>query len=324
MRASHQIVLRVAVLALFCGAALAQLVGTLSGEIVPTPGEPQVPSLVLVRLSGFDYDQTTHAVSGRFSFHGVRSGNYTITVSAQGRRTVTTEIGDWSPSGVSGVTVEIGNRIADRQVDLNHTVVDVKTLKVPDSARKELAKANEFQEKAEYDKALEHIEKALKIHPGYYQAHNNKGVVYSRMNRLDEAEQAFAESVELQPESLLSQKNLGLLRLSRGKHSEAIAPLSKAATLDPNDAETKSYLGEAMFLEGRIEEARDLLEAALILKPDIEAANYRLGHIYMEAGHFDEALKFFRYYLKNNSGKAADEVRAVVAQLENRVKYGAE
>lgn len=47
-------------------------------------------------------------------------------------------------------------------------------------------------------------------------------------------------------------------------------------------------------------------------------ASYRT--VYMESGHFDEALKFFRLYLKHNSGRSVQEVQTVVAQLEQRVR----
>ena len=322
MRASFasRILLSAAVLSLLTAALAAQTVGTLHGVVVPGPGEHQVPSIVTVRLSGFEYEKTTYALSGRFSFQAVRGGDYAITVSVEGRRTVSTQIRSWSPTeGGAEVTIELGERIADLPGNLKDPVVDVKTLQVPDNAKRQLAKAGEFLGKADYQKALEHIDKALKICPDYYQAYNNRGVVYTRMKRLDEAERAFSESVRLQPESALSQKNLGLVRLGEGKHKEAVEPLAKAASLDPDDPDTKAYLGEALYLEGRVDEARDQLEAALTVKPTIEVANYRLGRIYFEAGYFDEALKYFRYYLQQG-GKADKEVQSMVAELEQKLR----
>ena len=286
MRASFRtrLLLNAAMLSLFCAALPAQTVGTLYGVVVAGPGEREFPAIVTVRLSGFEYERTVHAVSGRFSFQSVRGGYYVITVSADGRRTVSTEIHSWSPADSgSEITVELGDdaRPAPGPEGYGRGCPDTPG---PDSAKRQLAKAGELLTKSDYEKALEHIDKALKICPGYYQAYNNKGVVYVRMKRLDEAERAFFESAQLQPESALSQKNLGLVRLSEGRHKEALEPLFKAASLDPDDADTKAYLGEALYLEGRVDEAREQLEAALTLKPTIETANYRLGRIYLEAG----------------------------------------
>ena len=58
------------------------------------------------------------------------------------------------------------------------------------------------------DESAREYREALRIDPGYANAHNNLGNVLLAQQRFDEAIREFAEVVRLQPDSAAARKNL--------------------------------------------------------------------------------------------------------------------
>ena len=56
-----------------------------------------------------------------------------------------------------------------------------------------------FEKRGELDRAAEHFEDALRIAPGYSDAHNNLGVVFARRGELDRAAEHLERAVRIAP-----------------------------------------------------------------------------------------------------------------------------
>ncbi|RPI29778.1 MAG: tetratricopeptide repeat protein [Acidobacteria bacterium] len=294
---------------------------SIRGQVLPGPGETDLPGVVMVRIMGPGVQQVTYVSGGHFSFSGLPRGDYTIYVTAQGREDTVFELPDWSADRSDLVTVTMGARTADANVPPSgNTVVDLKTLKVSPKAHEEMQKGLDCLDKTEFQKAEKHFKAAIGKSPEFYQAHNNLGIAYLRQKRLEEAEKEFAKAVEIQPENAIGLKNLAYLRMNQGRPKEAIDPLSRALQLESNDATAEMYLGEAYVQTKDFAAAKEHLLKAVLLNPALIHAHYRLGYIFVQEKVYDEALKHFQAFLKLNPPSGKEEVQAVVGKLEQYFK----
>lgn len=320
MKASARVLLA---LLLFSFPGLAQEIGggTIRGQILPARGESELPGIVMVRIVGPGVQQTTYVSGSFFSFDGLRDGNYTIYVSANGREEVAQPVSGFSADRSDMITITMGNPAPDTDVPPEgNPVVDVKTLQVPKKAKEQLHKGLEYLNKGEFDKAAQHFEAAIEISPEFYQAHNNLGVASIKLDRVEDAEKHFSRAVEIEPENVVGLKNLAYIRMNLQRYQEAIDPLAKALRLDGNDAKAEMYLGEAYVMEKEEASAKKHFLKAILLNPQLAHAYYRLGFIFLNEKHYDEALKHFQGFLKLNPDKGKEEAQSMVAKLQEYFK----
>lgn len=122
-----------------------------------------------------------------------------------------------------------------------------------------------------------------------------------------------------------------------GRLDEALAAIRKALVLDPLSAITNTALGGCLYRLRRWPEAADSLRSTLEMNPHFAHAQLSLGRVLLEQGRGDEALHEFAQaaQLTDRSPAAladlgyaharlgnADEARAVLAELEQKVKEG--
>ena len=94
-------------------------------------------------------------------------------------------------------------------------------LNVPPKARKELDKANEEMATHNWNKALEHLNKAVALAPQYVTAYNNLGVLYDKMNDIPHEEEALQKAVSLDGHFAPALLNYGKLCLRQKNPLEA-------------------------------------------------------------------------------------------------------
>ena len=118
-----------------------------------------------------------------------------------------------------------------------------------------------YQDLGHFDKAFLHYEQAEKIYPAFSGAHNNRGAIYAKQGKLD----------------------------------DAIKELKKAAARDAaHQAQALSNLGFLLIKAGEMKEAAHYLEIAVRIRPDDPLALNRLGYVYVKEGLFWEAYILFK------------------------------
>ena len=95
------------------------------------------------------------------------------------------------------------------------------------------------------------MRRSVALNPQNADAFNNLGVAYKRLDRLEEAGQAFEESVRAGPRFVPALINLGLHYLNAGKLAEAEQKLAEALALQPNSPKIKRDLSRVRSLLGR-------------------------------------------------------------------------
>lgn len=148
-----------------------------------------------------------------------------------------------------------------------------------------------------HEDAIEHIERAIRLHGTNAAFHNNLGGAYRALQRLDEAAVCYERAIQLLPGCVESCRNLGAVRDEQGRFEDAVVCYRRALQLKPDDADALVGLAVARIHDGRLEEAVDCCRRALQLRPDFADAHCNLGNARSRQGRLDEAVVCFRQAL---------------------------
>lgn len=296
----------------------------ISGRILPAKGEYHLPEMIIaniVSMTGGFRETVMVRSDGSFEFKNVPGGNFTITVESPGYETVEQSVDvDSSFAGSANfVIVTMGHRLPEGDqppANPQDTVVSAADFNIPKEAVKELEKASRESQNKKPEKAVEHLKKAIAIHPNFYQAYNNLAVQYLRLGKPSEAIEAFEKSTSINPKNGTAYRNLGIIHLNHGDARKSLDMLRKALELEPNHGQTHLYLGEAYFQMGQYVLAITSYQNAALYEPKLQNAHLRMGHCYVQIGRAADALKEFELFLAAEpKSEHADEVRAFISQL---------
>ncbi len=121
--------------------------------------------------------------------------------------------------------------------------------------RYHLGKAMEYNDKADYQKALEEVEKAYQLQPNHYTL-LSYGTIYYNMKDYKKAEEKFKEAIKVFPLTVDAYYDLGLLYNEEKRYAEAKELLITALSLNPEDIGAHFELGKAFKATGEKENAR--------------------------------------------------------------------
>ena len=119
-----------------------------------------------------------------------------------------------------------------------------------------------------YAKAEASSCEAIRVSPGYPDAHNNLGNALRNQGRPDQALVSFREALRLRPEYPEAYNNVGIVLKHLGKFNEAVASYEQALRLRSNYPEAHNNLGLALCIRGKHEAAVVGCLQAVRLKPD--------------------------------------------------------
>jgi tetratricopeptide (TPR) repeat protein len=186
-------------------------------------------------------------------------------------------------------------------------LVSARDLNIPPKAAKELERAAGDYQAFQLDSAVRHLQKALRIYPGFMQAHNNLGAAYLDLRDYEHAAAEFRQAIALQSDAPQPHTNLALTLLMLGRYSEAETAARQALQLDPSRAAVRATLGRILAAENRNTlEAVALLRAASEELPD---ARLPMAQVLLRRCAFADAAAELRVYLQHPEpdGKATAE-----------------
>jgi len=138
------------------------------------------------------------------------------------------------------------------------------------------------------------LRQVIALKPDYAEAHNNLGVTFKELGRLDEAEASLRQVIALKPDYADAHGNLGNTLKEMGRLGEAEASLRQAITLKPDYVLGHCNLGNTLKEMGRLDEAEASLRQAIALKPDFAAAHYNLGLFFCAVKEVEKAVVQFK------------------------------
>jgi Flp pilus assembly protein TadD len=299
----------------FVGSALAQTstisdsesqtglggMNSIIGTVFAPSGRP-LESRVRIRLATMtrgDRIFTTNQ-NGNFAFRGLPSGSYTIIIDKEAEYKAvsqTVDVMQFRGAPPQTYTLNIRLEFKDR-VEPKPAVLNAEFANIP---KKALAHYNTALELAKTDrlKAIEELKLAITEYPSFTQAFNELGVQYLRLNKLEDADQAFQGALKIDPESFAALINRGITNVMMKRYGEAVPILRKALKKKEQSAVGHYFLGQALANLGLFNDAeKELLKSLELGKEEMKEAHRILAIIYAARGAKKEAAAEIEAYLK--------------------------
>ena len=158
------------------------------------------------------------------------------------------------------------SQVPDLQETLNAPITPI-----PDDIKQMIENAQEYETVQQYEKALIEYRAVYSLEPTMIMVRYNMGMVYLKMNRLEEALAEFslvAETQQLPPlprSDALSQ--MGYINFIKKDYDQAENLLLQAAATNPKSLRAHLFLGNLYYSLQRKEEALRAWQAALAIDP---------------------------------------------------------
>lgn len=138
------------------------------------------------------------------------------------------------------------------------------------------------------------FELATRVQPGFARAHNNLGVVYSRLGNRSAAAGQYQAAIDADKDFAAPHHNLGNLRLAAGDVAGALVSYGQAAARQPSNPYLHYHRGLALYRRGDLPGAAAAFQRAISLKRDYIEPRNLLAQIYQQQGRVEEAEKIRR------------------------------
>ena len=198
--------------------------------------------------------------------------------------------------------------------------------KAPYSGRAHANLGHALRDEGRWSDAVVELDKALAIGPERVeleQVHDDLGICYYELGRLDDALREFNLSISANPEYAEAYGNLGTAFYDLGRYGEALDVLVRATEVNPGYAPGHVKLSLVYLKLGRIEDALREAETGISYSPRDYFARFNLAVAYMANGRDRDALEQARI-AAGLAGTAlhAEKARMLEASLEDRLKEG--
>ncbi|HOS41593.1 MAG TPA: tetratricopeptide repeat protein [Spirochaetota bacterium] len=147
-----------------------------------------------------------------------------------------------------------------------------------------------FSNRGEYDHALTEYRKAIALCPGFVEAYNNIGEIYSRMGDTSQAITTYqtALAIERNYKVLL---NIGVEYYNKRDYRGALAFFTESLAKKPDFIEGNFYAGMAHFNMAAYEKAEQFFSRVVQFDRKHLKANYLLSYIYYEWKDYGRTLE---------------------------------
>jgi len=147
------------------------------------------------------------------------------------------------------------------------------------------------------NKAIVHLNRAIKIHPNYKNAYLLLGNAHNYIQDYEKSISYYEHALSLDPNYADAQNNLGITYRNAGRYygeqkndlAKALSYLVKAEQSNPQDLETIRLLGVVYGISGNTEKAISYFSKVTTLQPNSASAWLNLGNAYGQAGDTQKA-----------------------------------
>ncbi|MDR3301623.1 MAG: tetratricopeptide repeat protein [Spirochaetaceae bacterium] len=115
-------------------------------------------------------------------------------------------------------------------------------------------------QKDEYTRLIAEYTAAIAANPADAASYNERGVVYNKLNKLDESFADFNNAIRADPALTDAYYNRGIVSLQRNESGAALADLQKVIAVYPANKDVQYYLGVCYYEVGDKKNAHKLFE----------------------------------------------------------------
>jgi tetratricopeptide (TPR) repeat protein len=226
-------------------------ISTIRGELRSDAPVPFHEYLVEVADLGRSTDthRTDVQYDGSFQLRDIHSGSYTLRVTTLTGDIVYQELVTVGPQ-TGPLTVRLPTRPGKPSAP---GTISLTQLRHPPSrkALQAAAAAQRFSESGQTEKAVEELEKAVRISPEYADAYNNLAVQHIRMRRFEEACSELSRAIAIAGPNTSLLSNLAYAQRQLHRFPEAIESARAALRLDPGSPQAHLILGSILAIDPR-------------------------------------------------------------------------
>jgi protein O-mannosyl-transferase len=169
------------------------------------------------------------------------------------------------------------------------------------------------------EKAVEYLEKAVRILPYDYLSRNNLGIIYGKSGQPERALKEFMTALWLKPEDDTIMINLAIYYVRQKEYGQAEETLRYLLSKNHHNANLHFRLGVIFREAGKYDAAISEFQKSLELAPNIISIYEELGNIYSSRITDTQKAKF--YYAKGiemvpKTKSKAEELRWMIQDLE--------
>ena len=288
-----------AIVLLLAGLGLAQAgrgTARMNGVVLDPAGKPVAGAkvtAVFIQQGGSTFETTTDK-KGEFTFMGVGTGNWDVTVEAKGYLPVTQRIPTSQLNKNPKATIKL-----EKKAEGTGIVQDEATFQM-------LEEGNAFFKDGKYDTALLMYEDFLAKNPGAYQVLLNIGDCYREKGEYDKALETYNKLVTQSGTDTAMGKAMGakglaaigLCYLKQNKLAEAQDYFKKSIEMAPQDENLPYNVAEIYFSNGQIDDAIRYFELASQIKPEWPDPYLRVAYAYLNKGDSAKAAENLEKFIK--------------------------
>jgi len=262
--------------------------------------------------------------SGFAEFGHLSVGEYHVVVSGDGIVRADSGMFDVDPRKMTQTQYVYVHRSADEQPAAagNGSMTSASALAVPDGARKEFQKGADAIKNENWNKAEDHLNKAVAAYPQYAAAYNALGVVYAHANNPSREREALEKAIELDEHFAPAYVNLAELCIQQQNAKQAESLLLKAVPLDPTSAKSYLLLADAELLNQKYDAAISSAQKVHTLPHERMAlAHFIAARAYEHENRPKDALAELQLFLKEESqGPRADHIREEIKFVQQHIQ----
>jgi len=247
-------------------------------------------------------------------FANVPSGTYHVTVSGHGLNQ--TEETITATNGMTNFEVEVKGPNEEGSAANAEPLVSASALSIPPKARKEFDKSNDQISHQEYQKAIQSLNRAIKIYPGYAAAYNNLGAVYQRLGDRAQERDAIQKAISLDGHLAAAYLNLGRMDIADNNFPAGEDALSKAASNNPSDPMALVLLSYCQLRDRRFDDAILTSHKAHPLQGQHSSVHLIAAKAFEQERNAAGAIGELDLFLKEEpAGERADQARKDLSAL---------
>ena len=248
-------------------------------------------------------DWTTSTPTGIFRFNDVKHGRYYIVVESIHYQTVQELlVVDMQTFGMINVDLSMYSRRSKADLEKLISLEELRR-NVPEEAITEYDKAVEELQGGDPKKAIDYLQRAIKIAPSFYESHFQLALAHQREERLAQSISSLKRAADLNEASSEARSWLGRLLFETTDFQGAIKALLERLELGAPSGDDYFYLGSSYYRLGDLLAAeRNLLRTTELESQNSGQARLQLFNVYIRSGQAGKALEQLDNYLAEFPG----------------------